>query len=160
MKNHRSTKSGRPKPVASQSMEQWASVWCHHKVSQLLQFVHHAVGPFALTLFSAGLKTFFVVWRTCFQHCVNQRQQLASQRNRCTFSALPLFYPPVPTREVQSPLSRDDPSHLAVAYTVSPTLSGLSACIFPTPQGTSSSRRISWTLSTTWQTVSGKAYRP
>ena len=56
MKNHRSTKSGRPKPVAGRSMEQWASVWWQHKVSQLLQFVHHAVGPFALTLFSAGLK--------------------------------------------------------------------------------------------------------
>lgn len=39
-------------------------------------------------------------------------------------------------------------------FTVSPTLSGLSACIFPMPQGTSSSRHISWTLSTTWQTVS------
>ena len=45
-------------------------------------------------------------------------------------------------------------------FTVSPILSGLSACIFPTPRGTSSSRRISWTLSTTWQTVSERAYRP
>src|SRR5699024_6687956 len=102
MKNHRSTKSGRPKPVADRGMEQWASVWRHHKVSQLLQFVHHTAGPFALTLFSADLKTVFVVWRTCLQHRVNQRQQFASQRNRCTFSALPLFYPPVPTGEVQA----------------------------------------------------------
>ena len=69
--------------------------------------------PFALTLFSADLKTVFVVWRTCLQHRVNQRQQFASQSNRCTFSALPLFYPPVPTGEVQASFSGDDPSHLA-----------------------------------------------
>ena len=113
MKNHRSTKSGRPKPVAGRSMVQWESAWCHHKVPQLLQFVHHTAGPFALTLFSADLKTVFVVWRTCLQHRVNQRQQFASQSNRCTFSALPLFYPPVPTGEVQASFSGDDPSHLA-----------------------------------------------
>ena len=113
MKNHRSTKSGRPKPVAGRSMVQWESAWCHHKVPQLLQFVHHTAGPFALTLFSADLKTVFVVWRTFLQHRVNQRQQFASQSNRCTFSALPLFYPPVPTGEVQASFSGDDPSHLA-----------------------------------------------
>ena len=112
MKNHRSTKSGRPKPVAGRSMVQWESAWCHHKVPQLLQFVHHTAGPFALTLFSADLKTVFVVWRTCLQHRVNQRQQFASQSNRCTFSALPLFYPPVPTGEVQASFSGDDPSYL------------------------------------------------
>ena len=113
MKNHRSTKSGRPKPVAGRSMVQWESAWCHHKVPQLLQFVHHTAGPFALTLFSADLKTVFVVWRTCLQHRVNQRQQFASQSNRCTFSALPLFYPPVPTGEVQASFSGEIPSHLA-----------------------------------------------
>ena len=113
MKNHRSTKSGRPKPVAGRSMVQWESAWCHHKVPQLLQFVHHTAGPFALTLFSADLKTVFVVWRTCLQHRVNQRQQFASQSNRCTFSALPLFYPPVPTGEVQASFSGDDPSDFA-----------------------------------------------
>ena len=32
MKNHRSTKSGRPKPVAGRRMKPWASVWCNHKV--------------------------------------------------------------------------------------------------------------------------------
>ena len=51
-------------------------------------------------------------------------------------------------------------SPYSTGFTVSPILSGLSVCIYPTPRGTSSSRRISWTSSTTWQTVSAKAYRP
>ena len=113
MKNHRSTKSGRSKPVAGRIMGERASVWCHHKISQLLQFVYHTAGPFTLTLFSADLKAFFIVRSSCLQHCVNHRQQLACQSNRCPFCSLPLFYPPVPTREVQGSLSGDDPSYLA-----------------------------------------------
>ena len=61
MKNHRSTKSGRSKPVAGRSMEPRTSVWCHHKVSQFLKFVHHAAGPFSFALFPTDLKAFFVV---------------------------------------------------------------------------------------------------
>ena len=113
MKNHRSTQSSRPKPVAGQSMKQGESVWCHHRISWLFQFVHHTVSPFALTLFPADFKIFFVVRRSRPQHRVNQPRQFAGQSNRCAFRSLPLFNPPVPTREVQGSLSGDDPSHLA-----------------------------------------------
>ena len=86
----------------------------HNAICLQIPLRHQSpLGPFALTLFSAGLKTFFAVWRTCLQHRVDQRQQFASQSNRCTFCALTLFYLPVPTREVQGSLSGDDPSHLA-----------------------------------------------
>lgn len=113
MKNHRNTKSGRPKPVAGRSMEPRTSVWCNHKVSQFLQFVHHAAGPFSFALFPADLKTFFVVGGSCLQHRVNQRQQLSSQSNRCPFCSLALLDSPVPAREVQCSFSGDDPSDFA-----------------------------------------------
>ena len=44
-------------------------------------------------------------------------------------------------------------------FTVSQILSGQSACILAMPQDMWCNRRISWTSSMTWQTVSGKVSR-
>ena len=47
----------------------------------------------------------------------------------------------------------------STGFTVSQILSGQSACILAMPQGMWCNRRISWTLSMTWLTVSGKVSR-
>ena len=47
----------------------------------------------------------------------------------------------------------------STGFTVSQILSGQSACILAMPQDMWCNRRISWTSSMTWQTVSGKVSR-
>ena len=47
----------------------------------------------------------------------------------------------------------------STGFTVSQILSGQSACILAMPLGMWCNRRISWTSSMTWQTVSGKVSR-
>ena len=47
----------------------------------------------------------------------------------------------------------------STGFTVSQILSGQSACILAMPQDMWCNRRISWTLSMIWQTVSGKVSR-
>ena len=47
----------------------------------------------------------------------------------------------------------------SMVFTVLQTLSGQSACILVMPQDMWCNRRISWTLSMTWQTVSEKVSR-
>ena len=47
----------------------------------------------------------------------------------------------------------------STGFTVSQILSGQSACILAMPQDMWCNRRISWTLSMTWLTVSGKVSR-
>ena len=48
----------------------------------------------------------------------------------------------------------------STGFTVLLISSGLSACTYLMLRGTSSSRRMNWTSSTIWRTVSVRAYRP
>lgn len=52
------------------------SIGSYHRVPQLLQFIHHPIGPFAFASLSALFKAFLTIGRSGFQHGVNDGKNL------------------------------------------------------------------------------------
>lgn len=85
------------------------SIGSYHRVPQLLQFIHHPIGPFAFASLSALFKAFLTIGRSGFQHGVNDGKNLPGQRNRCPLRSFPLFHFPVPAGKVQLAVRSHDP---------------------------------------------------